>query len=302
MNSRTWTLISLLVVALAVAACGGSAKNDPTPTPTRAAHAARPTFTLTPTKAVPTPVPATVVPSPTAPPPTVAPTNTAAPVAAAFTVNKASVNVREGPGSAYQLLGTITQGQEMAITGKDSSGSWWQFNYNGDPGWVTADLVTVNAAAADVALAANIPALPTRAPQPTARPAAPAAPALPAQPPAPATQFMVNGTNPRVNTNPRVTVWCLVWNSSRNALVAGTLRVTGGGVTKEQPFEAAPSTANGGLPSAFKYSTGCKVEITPPVEGQYTAWIISGGQVISDPAVLQVSGDIREFATVWQQK
>ena len=317
MRSRIWVLIALLVVVLAGAACGGTAQTGATPTPVRVARAPRPTFTVTPTKAEAQPATqapeptqaATLVLSPTITP-TVAAAATSAPAAAAFTVNNPTVNVRQGPGTAYPIIGQVTQGQQLAITGKDSSGSWWQFNYNGDSGWVINDLVTVNAGAAGIAVAANIPIAPTLAPIPTARPAPPARPApsappaQPTKPPAPATQFAVNGANPRVNTNPLVTVFCLVWNSSRNGVVGGTLRVTGGGQTKEISFSATTSWANAGLPSQFQYNTGCKIEIAPAVDGQYTAWLISGpgGQPISDPATLTVGGDIREFAPVWQQK
>ncbi len=311
MHSRIWVLVTLLVLAIAAAACGGAAQTRATATPARAARAPRPTFTSTPTKeAAPTALPtpetpqATLVPAPTITP-TVAATDTPAVASPAFTVNNATVNVRQGPGTTYPVIGQVKQGQQMAITGKDPSGSWWQFNYNGDIGWVINDLVQANAGASAVAVAENIPSPPTRAPVPTARPAPPAAPAQPAQPPAPATQFMLNDTNPHVNTNPRVTVWCLVWNAGRNGIVGGTLRVTGGGQTKEVSFADTTDRAYPGYGNMeFKYNTGCKIEIAPAVDGQYTAWLISGpgGQPISDPATLTVGGDTREFATVWQQK
>jgi hypothetical protein len=307
MRSRMWVLITLLLTALAATACGAGARTAPTPTPARSARAPRPTFTLTPTKAPATATMAptatnTLVPSPTVTP-TLAATATFTPAPAGFTSN-ATANVRQGPGTGYPIIGQIQAGQEMAITGKDPTGGWWQFNYNGDSGWVSNQMVTANSGAAAVAVAENIPAAPTQAPRPAAPAAAPAAPAQPTQPAAPATQYMLIDTNPRVNTNPFVTVWCLVWNPAHNDTVGGTIRVTGPSGTKEVTFQPTRSTANGGLPSQFKYNTGCKIELSPATEGQYTAWLISGpgGQPVSDPAVLPVAGKIHEFATVWQQK
>lgn len=52
-----------------------------------------------------------------------------------------NMNVRDGPGTFYPVLGTGSAGDQFAITGKTSSGSWWRINYNEQPGWVFSRLV-----------------------------------------------------------------------------------------------------------------------------------------------------------------
>ena len=52
-----------------------------------------------------------------------------------------NMNVRDGPGTFYPVLGTASAGEQFAITGKTSSGSWWRINYNEQPGWVFSGLV-----------------------------------------------------------------------------------------------------------------------------------------------------------------
>jgi hypothetical protein len=96
-----------------------------------------------------------------------------------FTANS-TVNVRNGPGTNYNAIGALAAGQGFDITGKNAAGSWLQFDYNGRPGWVSADLVTVSGDAGSVQVAQNIP------PPPTARPTARPQPTTPPQPTAPA--------------------------------------------------------------------------------------------------------------------
>ena len=54
------------------------------------------------------------------------------------------MNVRGGPGTFYPVLGTASAGEQFAITGKNSSGSWWRINYNEQSGWVYGPLVTAS--------------------------------------------------------------------------------------------------------------------------------------------------------------
>jgi hypothetical protein len=104
------------------------------------------------------------------------------------------MNVRGGPGTNYNIIGAATSGQRYPVTGKNNDGSWWQIDFNGQPGWVFAELVTAQNVQA-VAIAPNIPAPPptntpapippTPVPQPTAVPQQPPAEQPPAeQPPA----------------------------------------------------------------------------------------------------------------------
>jgi uncharacterized protein YgiM (DUF1202 family) len=236
-------------------------------------------------------------------------TATSAPTAEAkaqFTVNSGTINVRQGPGTGYPVVGQLSQGETYDITGKDAGGTWWQFNYNGDPAWVTNDLVTVNDAAAGVNVASDIPPMPTAAPRPPAPAAPPPAPApAPAQPPAAATKYQANGLDPRgPTTNNWVTVYCRVWNSGRSGFTPAVLRVTKGGqpVRPDLPFSGGVGKAFAGYPMEFMYNDGCKVDSLPVVEGDYTAYLVENGQVVSEPVNFTVQGNNREFVVVWQQR
>lgn len=120
-----------------------------------------------------TPTTAAAAPSPTS-------------AAAQVTANDV-INVRSGPGTAYTIIGGAQAGQSFPVTGKNQAGDWWQINYQGQTGWVFGQLVTA-AGTEGVAVAQNIPPLPT-APPATATPVPqptqpPVAQAQPTQPPA----------------------------------------------------------------------------------------------------------------------
>jgi hypothetical protein len=196
-------LIILVTFVCAMLAIAGCAQSSQKATPLPPTKTPKPTFTPTPNVS-PTPLvlatatkpqaapaataaaPATV--APTAIPPTAAPT--AAPAAPKLTTSQ-NVNVRSGPGTNYNRLGELDAGQTFDITGKNPAGDWYQFSYNGQPGWVRQDFVTLSGEAGGVKVAENIPALP-----PTARPAPPpqptAVPAPTAVPPPPAPSYPFN--------------------------------------------------------------------------------------------------------------
>jgi hypothetical protein len=81
----------------------------------------------------------------------------AAPTAAAdgpqLTVKVATLNLRQGPGTNYPVVGKLTQGAEAAISGLNAAGDWYQVRpTGGSTGWVsgapalvqvTGDLTTV---------------------------------------------------------------------------------------------------------------------------------------------------------------
>ncbi len=99
------------------------------------------------------------------------------------------VNVRQGPGTTYGLVGTADQNQELEIIGKNEAGDWWQICcVNGEPGWIFGQLARVENTEG-VAVAANIPAPPQPpTPAPAPPPAEPEpAPEEPAAAPPPAT-------------------------------------------------------------------------------------------------------------------
>lgn len=197
MRSRSLLLIlSILVIALAA----GCAAVNPPATPPPPTKTPKPTFTVTPdfsptpvvfatpTPAQATPIPqevtvieATVTPEPTQEPPSPTP----AP-AARLTAGQ-NVNVRQGPGTNYSTIGSLRAGQSFEITGKNAAGDWWQITFNGQPGWVIANLVSASGDTDAVPVAQNIPqppptARPVARPQPTAAPPPAAPPAAPPQP------------------------------------------------------------------------------------------------------------------------
>jgi anionic cell wall polymer biosynthesis LytR-Cps2A-Psr (LCP) family protein/uncharacterized protein YraI len=69
------------------------------------------------------------------------------------------VNVRNGPGVRYMIIGQLEQEQSAAVTGKSDDGEWWQIVWNGMPGWIGVDFVQFNGDPANVAVV-KVPAMP----------------------------------------------------------------------------------------------------------------------------------------------
>lgn len=184
-------MVGVLLAALAVAGCTQAERKATAIPPTKTP---KPTFTPTP-NATPTPL---VIMTPTQPPaPTAAATATSAasptpipptptPAAPKLTANQ-NVNVRSGPGTNYTRLGELSAGQSFEIIGKNGAGDWYQFNFNGQNGWVRQDFVTVSGEMAAVKVAQNIPPPPTAPPPPPPTAAPP--PTAPPPPPAPTYPF-----------------------------------------------------------------------------------------------------------------
>jgi len=134
----------------------------------------------------PTPAPATGGSQPAQPQPvaTQAPPQQEAP---SLTVTNDFVNVREGPNTAYRLLGRLNQNETAPVRGKSADGQWWQITYAAGPGgigWVFGEYVRANAAAAGVPVAAA-PPLPTQPPRPPPPPPPPPGGPPPPPPPPP---------------------------------------------------------------------------------------------------------------------
>lgn len=51
------------------------------------------------------------------------------------------MNVREGPGTQYAIVGEATDGQEFPINGKSADGDWWRIDFDGQAGWIYAPYV-----------------------------------------------------------------------------------------------------------------------------------------------------------------
>lgn len=283
----------LMVAILALAACAGPRSGRQvvyTPAPLKTL---RPTFTATPattrrpatpapvaaatavpTSAAPTapaPAPTPVPPSPTAVPPSPTPEK------ASFTVSSpGTTNVRSGPGLNYPVIGEVQQGQKFEITGKNQTGTWWQFDYNGRAGWISGERVSPNAAAANVPVAA-IPAAPTQPPPP------PATPRPPTQPPPPPAIFAQAGAEIR-DAEPNfnlVTFWGRLGQTGGNAIGGGyRLRVNAPSGNAEAPFGDVWQNAYPGMGGEFRYNA--KIEL-PRTAGSFRAVVIDGsGKEVGD--------------------
>lgn len=117
-----------------------------TPAPTEVPATAVPTETLAPTTTtLPTSTP---VPSNT-PPPTVTSVPSATPVTqvVARIIASETINVRGGPNTTFAPVGTARPGDEFAVIGRNSDGTWIQIDYPGlvagQEAWVAAFLVEV---------------------------------------------------------------------------------------------------------------------------------------------------------------
>src|SRR5688572_20813261 len=141
MKSRS--LLSTLVLVLAMTACNLPSNVTVTETPTLA-------IILSPTLSLPTGTPTqTPLPTNTSPPPA-----TPTPTVPTVSPREVAVNCRLGPGTAWLVLSGLNLGQTSQIVGKNSDGTWW---YIVDPFsssrncWVS---VSVTSAAGNLA---NIP-------------------------------------------------------------------------------------------------------------------------------------------------
>jgi len=108
-------------------------KTTPTNTPTLT-----PTPTITPTN-TPTLTPTPTATSTNTPTPTPTPTPNAVVVV--------NVNLRSGPGTVYDIIGSLSPGQILTVTGRNAKATWLQVNTDQtQEGWVVnrADLVILN--------------------------------------------------------------------------------------------------------------------------------------------------------------
>ncbi|RIK40413.1 MAG: hypothetical protein DCC55_15125 [Chloroflexi bacterium] len=102
----------------------------------------------------------------------------AAPVELPKIIASQILNVRNGPGTNYTILGQITQGSSYDILAKNPAGDWWQINIgDGTKGWVIGQLVSTAGEVSGIAVADDIP----EPPQAVAAAAAPAAAPEPAE-------------------------------------------------------------------------------------------------------------------------
>ncbi len=60
------------------------------------------------------------------------------------------VNVRNGPGTNFNILGRLRSRQAAAIVGKNADGTWWQIRFGDTPAWVNANVVRTTGNAGSV--------------------------------------------------------------------------------------------------------------------------------------------------------
>ncbi len=172
----------------------------PTPVVLAATNTPVPPAAPTPTPVVAAPdTPTSQLPAPTEPPaaestPTetpvaeLPPAETPVPSGPSVTVD-VSLNVRTGPGTNYDRIGSLEPGSTVDIIGRDANSAWWQIPYADAPdgkAWISAGYGT----------ASNTGSVPVVAVPPAPTPAAPTAPPTsPAPPPAatPAYQYTPTG-------------------------------------------------------------------------------------------------------------
>lgn len=302
-----WPILTLMLLAVLLAACGPAATPEPEPTPTRPM---RPTFTPT---VIPTdtPVPtATPLPTDT---PTPLPTDTPTPAAPkALIGGDGQVNVRSGPGTAYAEAGQVATGTELEIVSSNAAGDWYEVCcVNGQNVWVVARLVEVTGDPALIQVAQNISAPPTATPVPTRPPVVtqPPAPVQPTQPPAPtappAPSFAFDKYEtppPRPNSNAVVSFFGFVWNREGNGVVRNDYElVVEGPAGRGKAVLADGQFGDPGLESQFQYNA--KVEFIGGPEGAYRAFLTDlAGNVVSEAWEFTVSGDQRTFMPRWKQR
>lgn len=55
--------------------------------------------------------------------------------------------IRSGPGTGNALLGNLPAGRTAPVVGRNQRSTWWQINYNGVVGWVSASVAPIQAGA-----------------------------------------------------------------------------------------------------------------------------------------------------------
>lgn len=169
-----------------------------------------------------------------------------------------AVNVRKGPGTEYEKIGSLSLNQEVAVTGKASTG-WYEISYNGMVGYVAGSYLGTEKVEEQPAPATppaenttppaeSTPATPPASTPVEPAPSTPATPAVPSQPTAPAEVTyevylntdmlgLVNGH--RVNNGVKEVVWA----SDREQEALDRAKVVA------QTFQQTGQLSHAGIPS-----------------------------------------------------
>jgi uncharacterized protein YgiM (DUF1202 family) len=110
-----------------------------------------------------------LVDQPVSPLNTPVPTTTATPEGVVVTITRAVQNVRTGPGTIYEVLGQLRQGEQARVIGANIDFSWVVIEFRGQQGWLSRSILDVFGDLNTVPVIAP-PSTPTPPPSPTAPP------------------------------------------------------------------------------------------------------------------------------------
>lgn len=120
--------------------------------PTKTPRISSPTEVPSKLQPIETPIQLIPIDTPTILPPTqvpvieVLPTETPIPEVRKplVTADQGKVNLRNGPGTNYEIVGTFLPGESLEIVGRNADSSWWQVSVPEGVAWVAANVVTAN--------------------------------------------------------------------------------------------------------------------------------------------------------------
>jgi len=194
-----------------------------------------------------------------------------------------SVNVRNGPGLVFPVIGSVKQGETYHVSGVNATGTWWRICcLAGDKeGWVRSDLVGISG---------NLNQIPViQVATPTPRPTATATPIPPT--PTPGLGFY-RGAGPifMPTNNDWLTLWVKVYGGADPGYPISGWRL------EVKRNGAVVATSDPSLP-VFQWSAppdqefgnrvqyNIKLEIPYPGEAKWEAYLIDAGGVRRSPVV-----------------
>lgn len=163
----------ILWMMLGLVACGERVPPQAAPSSPTGVVTVPPPLTPTPT---PTPPPTVMTHLSATPLPSATPTVPLSPTRVPLgVVNAAVVNVRSGPGLAYEQVGQVQQGETYPLVGRNEAGDWWRICCVGAPGqeWIKGEFLDINLSAEEAAQRVALAPIP---PSPIPAPTVPAAP------------------------------------------------------------------------------------------------------------------------------
>lgn len=66
--------------------------------------------------------------------------------------NQDGLNVRQGPGTNYPVVGILNQGEQAQIMGRNADSSWWAIAFGDGTAWVISSLITTQGDVSQVPL------------------------------------------------------------------------------------------------------------------------------------------------------